>query len=115
MLQQGIYDTFYLFSTTERYSKSFNCFPKECVIDGFDLKFIKELIKAQKKRIDKYTKDSPKVASILFVFDDLLEKNLSLKQWRQNRLLVRYGVRCRAVQRFINTLGDLVKLLFADF
>ena len=72
MLQQGIYDTFYLFSTTERYSKSFNCFPKECVIDGFDLKFIKELIKAQKKRIDKYGKESPKVASILLVFDDLL-------------------------------------------
>ena len=72
MLQQGIYDTFYLFSTTERYSKSFDCFPKQCIIDGFDLKFIKELIKAQKKRIDQYGKDSPKVASILFVFDDLL-------------------------------------------
>ena len=42
MLQQGIYDTFYLFSTTERYSKSFNCFPKECVVDGFDLKYIEE-------------------------------------------------------------------------
>ena len=72
MLQQGIYDTFYLFSTTERYSKSFDCFPKQCIIDGFDLKFIKELIKAQKKRIDKYGKESPKVASILLVFDDLL-------------------------------------------
>ena len=72
MLQQGIYDTFYLFSTTERYSKRFNCFPKECVIDGFDLKFINELIKAQKSRIDRYEKESPKVASILFLFDDLL-------------------------------------------
>ena len=71
-INQGIYDTIYLFSTTERYSHSFNCLPKEYIIDKFDIKFIQSIIDAQRKQIDKYGLHSEKTAKILFVFDDLV-------------------------------------------
>ena len=61
-INQGIYDTIYLFSTTERYSHSFNCLPKEYVIDKFDLKFIQNVIDCQRKQIDKYGLHSEKTA-----------------------------------------------------
>ena len=70
-INQGIYDTIYLFSTTERYSHSFNCLPKQYIIDKFDIKFIQSIIDAQRKQIDKYGLHSEKTAKILFVFDDL--------------------------------------------
>ena len=72
MVNQGIYNTVYLFSTTERYSHSFNCLEKEYIIDCFDISFIKKVLDAQKKQIDKYGLKSDKVAKILFVFDDLV-------------------------------------------
>ena len=71
-INQGIYDTIYLFSTTERYSHSFNCLPKQYIIDKFDIKFIQSIIDAQRKQIDKYGLHSEKTAKILFVFDDLV-------------------------------------------
>ena len=72
MVNQGIYNTVYLFSTTERYSHSFNCLEKNYIIDCFDISFIKNVLDAQKKQIDKYGLKSDKVAKILFVFDDLV-------------------------------------------
>ena len=76
----------YMFSTTERYSKSFNCFQQEYVVDRYDMKFIDEIVKAQRARIDKYGKDSPKVSDILLIFDDLLGsiKPNSLEQQQLN-------------------------------
>ena len=72
LVNQGMYNTVYLFSTTERYSHSFNCLPKEYIINGFDLKFIQNIIDAQRKRIEKYSLESEKVAKIMMVFDDLV-------------------------------------------
>lgn len=46
MLEQGIYNKVYLFSTTEKYSHSFDCIPKEDVIEGYDMKFVDKIIKA---------------------------------------------------------------------
>ena len=52
------------------------------------MKFIDEIVKAQRARIDKFGKDSPKVADILLIFDDLLGsiKPNSLEQQQLNWL-----------------------------
>jgi len=72
LVNQGLCDTVYLFSTTERYSHSFNCLEKEYIVDGFDIKFIQSIIDAQRKRIDRYGLKSEKIAKIMMVFDDLV-------------------------------------------
>ena len=54
LITQGIYNTVYLFSTTEKYSHSFNCLEKEYIVDSFDIPFIMAIITAQRKRIEQY-------------------------------------------------------------
>ena len=74
MIRQEIVDVVYIFSTTETLSHSFDCIPKECVRDNFDIGFIEKILEAQEKKIrkSKIGKDDPKIAKILFIFDDLL-------------------------------------------
>jgi hypothetical protein len=72
LVDRGVYDTIYLFSSTEIYSHSFNCLPSSHIVPGYDVKFINKILDGQKKEILKHGKESPKVASVLLVFDDLL-------------------------------------------
>ena len=72
MINQGIYNTVNFFSTTEKYSHSFNCLEKEYIVGFLIYLYIISIITAQRKRIEQYGLDSDKVASILFVFDDLV-------------------------------------------
>ena len=74
MIRQEIVDICYIFSTTETLSHSFDCIPKECVRNNFDISFIEKVLEAQEKEIrkSKIGKDDPKIAKILFIFDDLL-------------------------------------------
>ena len=74
LVQQQKVDVVYLFSPTETLSHSFDCLPKVCVVNTFDLKFIEKVLSAQEKAIrkTKLGKDDPAIAQILFIFDDML-------------------------------------------
>ena len=74
LVQQMKVDVVYLFSPTETLSHSFDCLPKVCVVNTFDLRFIEKVLSAQEKAIrkTKQGKDDPAIAQILFIFDDML-------------------------------------------
>jgi len=72
LVENQIYDSVYILSTTEKYSKSFDCVPPEYIVDKYDIKFVQSIIDSQRKMIEKYGKDSDKVSSVLLVLDDLL-------------------------------------------
>lgn len=81
-------DTVFLFSTTELYSHSFGCIPKEYVCKKFDCKLIEDILHEQEKACKKWGKDDPRVRRVLLIFDDMLGsvRSGSNEQMLLNRL-----------------------------
>ena len=70
LMKQGKIQSVYIFSKTERISRSFDCFPDELIIDHYDPEIIDAIFKNQEMSIQKVGKE--KTPNVCLIFDDLV-------------------------------------------